>query len=326
MNEDACLLEVARTPLGEVALAVMCDGVGGYASGEVASSTVAHQFLMWFENELPLLVKGMSDRGAFDFDAVQVIWESMLQEANGVIRSYGASKGHRLGTTFTGLIACGGAYLVGHVGDCRALLLGKDYVRQITEDQTLANKQLAAGEPVDAAANHVILQAVGTQRLLKPAFYRGTYNEGDLFVLCCDGVWKRPGNDGIASMFADADRTSETSLTEACQAIIEHALRLGEVDNLTVACLSGVASAHTVASVSPVFTGDDSSTEVFAGDDTEAAMAGFMVHDRIAEGDDTSTLVFEEDDVVDGDDSATFVFEEPGGNDSPTIILEEGDA
>ena len=285
-NEDACCVEVARTPLGDVTLAVVCDGVGGYSRGEVASATVIHSFSNWFEHDFPLLIGGMAERGTLDFTVIKAIWEVMLLEANRTIRAFGTSEKVRLGTTFTGVLACAGQYLVGHVGDCRALLVHPTGLKQITEDQTLAAKMAGEGASSSVDLNvqsHVILQAVGTQRTLQPVFYSGAYEAADIFVLCCDGVWKKPGNEGIAHAFRRASR-SEASLEQSCRDIISACRDMGENDNMTVVAFFDDRPNESDEKVATTDENQDyanQATEVFDG----------------AIGNDSPTLVFEKDDA-----------------------------
>ena len=53
INQDSVLVKHAETELGEILLAVVCDGMGGLDKGELASATVIRSFATWFEQELP---------------------------------------------------------------------------------------------------------------------------------------------------------------------------------------------------------------------------------------------------------------------------------
>lgn len=270
-NEDACCVEVAETPLGEVLMAVVCDGVGGLARGELASSTVVERLSRWFEEELPGLMEGMLETGAFDFSVVRLVWGALLAHLNDLIRSYGASTGGRLGTTFSGLVCCDGTYLLGHVGDCRVLQVREGALRQVSEDQTLLQRMLSSGElsPEEAQGfdrKHVILQSVGTERTLKPAFSSGRYTAEDLFVICCDGVWRKAGNEGVYQAFQGVDHHDEAALERACQQLLLDDLAAGERDNLTIVCFSGDLRGADADAPTMVY-GDD-------GDDTPTSIEG----------------------------------------------------
>ena len=242
-NEDSCCIEVAETPLGEVLMAVVCDGVGGLSYGNLASTTVIRSFVDWFERELPSLVDSMLPAGTFGFAMVRSAWEERLQQLNTMIRAYGLRCGASLGTTFTGVIVCGGRYLLAHVGDCRAYLMTHEAFAQVSEDQTAVARRLAAGEitPEEAARmpRNVIWQSVGTGKSLDVAFYEGGLGADGLVAICCDGAYKRAGNEGVRRLFQSLDYCDETALAEACHTLVREDLRLGEKDNLTVLCFSG---------------------------------------------------------------------------------------
>ena len=63
----------------------------------------------------------------------------LLKELNVKIMTYGSANGGNMGTTFTGMLFIGDAYLIAHVGDSRAYYIGSD-LRQLTEDQTFTGQ------------------------------------------------------------------------------------------------------------------------------------------------------------------------------------------
>ena len=333
VNEDACCIEVAETPLGEVLMAVVCDGVGGLSRGNVASSTVIDRFTSWFERELPALMEGMVEGGRFDFGIVKAVWGVLLQDLNELIRTYGARTGARLGTTFTGIVACGGRYLVGHVGDCRAYLMDATSFRQLTEDQTLVAKQLADGEitaeEARRAPKNVILQAVGSQRALNPVFYEGLFTANDLFVICCDGAYHRAENEGVRKLFQSLDYRNEAVLAETCDTLLQFDMDYGEKDNLTVVCFSGALAGAGEAVVEPVRpvtvaasvdVEDDAPTMVGADEGFDEDDLATMVE---SDEDDLATMVDAGEDA-DEDELATTVESDEDEDDVVTMVADDG--
>lgn len=317
VNQDACCVQVADTAFGEVILAVVCDGVGGLASGELASATVVYRFAQWFRQELPTLLAGMDKSKPLDLSTIQLVWGVLLNNLNEIIQAYGRTHAERLGTTFSGIFICGGRYLIGHVGDCRVYQIGTRGVRQVTEDQTLLNKQLAAGEitPEEALASNkknVILQAVGTEGMLKPAFYAGTCTTSDLFVICCDGAYQKAEEVGVHTFFENVDIDDEDALTQACRNMLSYDIAHGERDNLTVVCVRAdeVSSSRTAAPRT-----------------TEAATALGAVApmpDDEDEDDDLITMVQDdEESVADEDDLPTEVEAAPAATTSEDDIPTE---
>lgn len=271
VNEDACCVEVAQTALGEVAMAVVCDGLGGLAAGELASSTVVDGFCDWFERELPALVEGMAWSGELDLGVLRTSWDVLLARLNALIRSYGLSRGEALGTTFTGVLAGQGTYLLGHVGDCRAYLLGRGAPLQLSEDQTPSRRAGVPGRGAEGGrrrgfGSNAILQAVGCATALAPAFSRGSVPSGDMLLVLSDGAWRRAGGDGVARVFGGVDRYDEGALEDACRRLVALCLGRGERDNLTVACLvPGPCGGCGDLPTQVVAGGDDAPTEVAGG-------------------------------------------------------------
>lgn len=234
----------AKTRIGEVAMAVVCDGVGGLEAGEIASASVVRRFERWFAEELPAKVSYAALDGDPRLSAIESDWRALLARLNSDIRTYGKEVGSLLGTTFSGVFAAPGRFMAGHVGDCRILKIGLGDVDQVSEDQTLLALKLRTGEitsareacPGDA---NTILQAVGAQEFVRPLYYRGDLGSDDLLVVCCDGAWRRLGNEAIARTMRQVDPRDEERLAGACRAVTERAIELGETDNITVACLLG---------------------------------------------------------------------------------------
>ena len=298
VNEDACCVKVAQTSLGEVLLAVVCDGVGGLSRGDTASSTVIARMNQWFEQELPALLTSPSGEAHFDAASLRASWAALLQQQNDLIRAHGTQAGSLLGTTFTALIACGGQWLAGHVGDCRAFQINAEHFVQLTEDQTLVARQLAEGKITAEEAvrrpKNVILQAVGTERQLKPVFYEGTFGPNDLFVICCDGAYHRAGNEGIQRIFQGCVATDEASLQQACDELLRYDMDHGEKDNLTVVCFSGALAAPGERAME-------------APDAAEAAHEMRAAAPEPADEDDLPTMVELAPEPADEDDLPTMV-------------------
>ena len=351
-NEDACCIEVGYDPFGEVLMAIVCDGVGGLSRGNVASSTVINRFVTWFEQELPALIEGMDAQAGFDFGLVRAVWGAHLQSLNDLIRAHGAKVGGSLGTTFTGIIACGGRYLAGHVGDCRAYHMNRVFFEQITQDQTLVAKKLAAGEiTAEEAARqpkNVILQSVGTERVLKPVFYEGAYAPDSLLVICCDGAYKRAGNEGVKRLFQSLDYHDEAALGAACETLIEQDIAQGEKDNLTVACfctasapegeafVAGEMASAAAAAVSAdeddmptmVESDEDDMPTMVESDEDEMPTTVESDEDEMptmveSDEDDMPTMVESDEDSADEDDMPTMV--ESDEDDMPTMVESDED-
>lgn len=238
-NQDAyCYLE-AEGPKGSIVFASVCDGVGGFKQGELASSIVIKRLVRWFEIELPRYIASISSEENVGLSGLSAAWLSMLQEENERILAYGDAHGMALGTTFSGIVVYDGSFFIGHVGDCRVYRYSAGLLQRLTDDQTWVAEQVAAGLlPEDDALQHpqsnVILQAVGTQRELAPSFFSGMAGPDDLFVLCCDGLYRDIPEDELAVCFARMQREGSDAMGRSCSELVQRSIDCGSNDDITI--------------------------------------------------------------------------------------------
>ena len=284
VNQDSWCALVAQTGVGDVALTVVCDGVGGLSSGELASSTVVRAFATWFETEFPsYAAASLSHAPRVDLAGVAEEWARLLAGLNARIAAWGREHDARLGTTFSGMLVCQGRYVIGQVGDCRIYRLRDGEATQLTVDQTLAARAVREGTMTKEEALHmpqgsVLLQSVGTQTELRPEFTYGDVSPGDLYLSCCDGFYRRLGDEGVREAFAAAGTRDEAALLTLVDRLIEQDIARGETDNLTAVCL-GVPEDAPVAVPGPA--PDDQPTVVVPAsaegpspDDATTALTG----------------------------------------------------
>jgi len=165
-NQDSVCVKIAETPYGQIALAMICDGMGGLEKGELASATVINEFSEWFINELPTNIE------SFRWDYVSEKWTHMIKRLNRTIGDYGKYYGISLGTTITALLIFKGEYLIAHVGDSRAYEV-KHNLHQLTEDHSVVGRDVRQGliTPEEAEIDprrNVLLQCVGASKNVNP--------------------------------------------------------------------------------------------------------------------------------------------------------------
>lgn len=252
---------MAQSDYGETALLSVCDGVGGLASGELASASVVSWLTNWFETSYPDLLATCSNDLGVLFDRVQEQWEAGLYALNDALRSYGRDNDTQLGTTCTTILLIGGSYLIVHVGDSRVYRFTSGRMSILTIDQTWVAQEVARGNiPPEKARTHpkrnVILQSVGTQSELQPVFSRGGYEVGDAFMVCCDGFRNELFDDELIDAFGRLQEASELAIHDIIAQIIQLVLNRGERDNITaVAC-----SVQPGSDYDPVYDGEASET------------------------------------------------------------------
>lgn len=217
-NEDALIL---RSDLGFLAVA---DGMGGAASGEVASS-------IFIDTAIELMCAGSPNGIGAD-----VIQRTFLVANQRIFKRSRENSLHQgMGCTAELLAFHDQNYILGHVGDSRTYLMREGRLRQITKDHSLVQEQLDRGliTPAEARTHsmkNVIVRAVGVSQTLAVDIIRGKAHEGDLFLLCSDGLTDMIEDDAIYRLL-----TLPFDLTMRAAKLVEAGNAAGGHDNITVA-------------------------------------------------------------------------------------------
>lgn len=231
-NQDSVLIKHASTEVGEVLLAVICDGMGGLEKGELASATVIRVFSKWFDEELPFELESV------DMQVIGAKWSLLLKELNVQIMEY--SKAHRIdgvGTTFSGILFVDGQYVIGHVGDTRVYHLGST-LTQLTTDQTFVAREISRGTltpeqaKVDKRRN-MLLQCIGASRVVEPQIICGKTERG-AYILCSDGFRHENMESEIYESLNPINLMNKDAMHSNARYLIEQAKNRGEKDNISV--------------------------------------------------------------------------------------------
>lgn len=232
-NQDSLSIKVINTKQGRMVFAVLCDGMGGLAKGEVASASVIHAFDNWARNELPLLCESPLE------DAViRSQWEKIATEQNKKIKAYGAGLGIKLGTTLTAMLLTQTRYFVINVGDTRAYELFNG-IRQITADQTFVAREVALGNMTEEEAKvdarrSVLLQCIGASDEVYPDMFFGDAQANAVYMLCCDGFRHEITPEEIYDNFHPNKMLDEQMMNQASVDLINLNKQRQERDNITV--------------------------------------------------------------------------------------------
>ena len=210
-------------------LFMVADGMGGEASGEVASQICTHTVPQrLYEN-----LKSLDQVSEPNF--VLLLRES-IEYANQIIHQKALSDPvHRgMGTTTTAAVLFGRNLFVAQVGDSRAYLMRRNELTQLTRDQTFLNylKDIGAELPADPekdSRKSILTQAVGSSENVNVKVTYTKVHQGDSLLLCSDGLYNMvPAAEILASM-----KGSEP-LPNKCQSLIDKANAKGGNDNITV--------------------------------------------------------------------------------------------
>ncbi|MDQ3031854.1 MAG: cyclic nucleotide-binding domain-containing protein [Myxococcota bacterium] len=187
LNEDHCLLDAG------LGLFVVCDGMGGHAAGEIASSTAASTVQSYVREREGLLLA--IDRGERTIDDAVVMMREAIELASSTIYQMGLSdRGKQgMGTTCSALLVRGAKGVMAHVGDSRLYLVREGRLYQLSEDHTFIQEALRCGMMTPEQAkqsehSNIVTRAVGPMERVIVDTLAFDVLHGDTLMLCSDGL------------------------------------------------------------------------------------------------------------------------------------------
>lgn len=239
-NQDSLCLKIAKLKNDdEVAMMIVCDGMGGLEKGELASATIIRAFAEWFDNEMPENMKN-----GFSVEDVKSQWEDIIKNQNELINEYGENHRLQLGTTLTALLIADGKFLISQVGDSRAYRI-TDIIEQVTEDQTVVQRDVKLGliTPEQAREDprqNVLLQCIGASKVVAPVFVDGVVAPGEQYMLCSDGFRHKVNDAEILGVLASDLMKNEAIMKKSLIDLIELNKSRQERDNITATLIKVV--------------------------------------------------------------------------------------
>src|SRR5258707_2131756 len=212
--------DMRQFTIGEQGLVlVVSDGMGGALAGDVASR-------MAIEAVRDVLMGENADGAGCEPGAELVdCLKSATMQANRNIhfKSLEDRRCSGMGATLTGAAIRDDKLDLVQVGDSRAYVMRGEQIRLATKDQSLVQQLVDVGQISEAEAEthmfrNVILQALGAQNELTPATARIQLRQGDVVLLCSDGLSGKLRNEDIRQIVADAP-----DLGAACDALVAEA-------------------------------------------------------------------------------------------------------
>ena len=230
-NEDSMLIDV------ECGVFVVADGMGGHAAGEVASDMAAntvHRTLVGAPD--PDETRLVRDHETSDpADVLRERLRYAMNQASIAIRreSEVNSETRGMGTTLVVLVIDGDQAHLAHVGDSRAYLFRGGRLIRLTRDHTVVQQEIDAGRLTPELARllphkHILTQSVGFHGPVEPDTTTRLIEEGDIFMLCSDGMTDPLDDKALEEIF---EGTPSDMLAET---LVEEALKAGTEDNVTV--------------------------------------------------------------------------------------------
>lgn len=179
MNQDSFAVHV----IGSWTLAVVADGMGGAAAGEIASQMATEVIVREVESQLTPGNDPTSALRDAIFKANQEIWKKSRSDVDYL----------GMGTTLVAALYDDETVVLGHVGDSRAYRFTNGQLEQITRDHSLVAElvrrgQITADEALSHPQRNVVTRSLGTSELSDPEIDTLTWTSGDMLLLCTDGL------------------------------------------------------------------------------------------------------------------------------------------
>jgi serine/threonine protein phosphatase PrpC len=228
-NEDYVDAHVPSDPLqltGKGAIYLVADGMGGHQAGEVASKGAVEAAIAQYYGDTS------HDTGTSLVRAFRAANQQIHERARADPSKAG------MGTTLVAAVILGRKVYVANVGDSRAYLINDDGIRQITEDHSWVEEQVRANllTPEEARRHpqrNLVTRALGTKPAVEVDLFEGTIAEGDILVLCTDGLTGLVGDPEIASA------VTEQAPEDAARSLVNLANERGGTDNISLIVVSG---------------------------------------------------------------------------------------
>lgn len=214
---------------------VVADGMGGHASGEIASKMAVDVINGFFngtggtnEPVIGTYIEEYSEKTNTIGSAIRLANMAIYEAAQNNTRWRG------MGTTLAAVLLDKRRLSIAHVGDSRVYLVRAGDIMQLTDDHTLVHEQvkrdmMTQDEAATSDMKHILTRALGIASDVMVDLDELTMADGDALVLCTDGLSSMVSDDDILSIVLADDNP-----TTACERLIDRANSNGGQDNVTV--------------------------------------------------------------------------------------------
>ena len=257
INQDSfiCIDYSAAAPHATLGyFALVCDGMGGYLDGEIASQLAVM-------NARDYIFEMLSDDRALSesFDAASAL-TTMSERAHEAICAERHERGDIvMATTFVGAFLSDSRATIGHIGDSRVYRIRNGNAERITNDHSPVGRLLREGkitekESHDHPDRKLVKASLGFSEA-DPEITEIELADGDVLVFCCDGIHDFLDGEDIAKAAAQYDTANDKA-----QAIVDAALAADSNDNCTVVVAMSGTTNSTVSETTPSETTPDTAS------------------------------------------------------------------
>lgn len=232
-NEDSSL-SLSQINIFNSALFMVCDGVGGYAGGSIASKMIVSKF----DEKLPELRENLHNTEDGIKEIIKEVNKDILEFARQNIEF------PRLSSTVVGLLILDETYHAFSVGDSRIYLRDKIGFRQINEDDSKVWERFKQGlirksEIIQQNDKNLITAAIGFKEDVETHYYSGKLRDYFQIILCSDGL-----TDFVTEGDIERCLSEDKSIREKSTSLINKALENNSDDDITVTVIEGEREKH----------------------------------------------------------------------------------
>ena len=224
VNQDSIFCRTYKKKKEYISLAVVCDGIGGLQFGEIASAYIVEEISRWWDEVLTWI-----DPDDTDPDIIFSHVRDAAEQWNSDFYEYKISQDIQTGTTMSLLLTVRDKYYIIQVGDSRVYLLRDGELKQLTIDATVS--RLGNNGEMKSYLNNFM----GKDEELFYTTMNGDIVSGDLFIVCCDGLYHHLELDDIN--VKKSNIANEKKVNSFCNNLTKKMMSRGEKDNISVVML-----------------------------------------------------------------------------------------
>ena len=237
-NEDNWYVN-EPSPISKSFYAIVADGMGGHNAGDVASNMATNTISKYIN-------KHYTDE--LSYDALKALLIKAVEESNRQILAESIKSREKtgMGTTLVMCFIINNKAIVTHVGDSRLYLIKKEKIHRMTKDHSLIAELIDEGKITETEAlNHpqknVITRAIGTDHIVDIDVYEFSLTDGDIILLCTDGLSNMISDDEIKDTILNSE-----NVIIAPKNLVDLANKKGGADNITAVILKYADILHKV--------------------------------------------------------------------------------
>ena len=225
-NQDSYQIELLAE---DMALGIVCDGMGGAKAGNVASQLAVETFLETAKAQPPEQWR----------NEPEALLHFAAEQANGAVhfRANVDADCRGMGTTMVAALVVGDRAYILNIGDSRCYLVRPEGITKVTRDHSVVEDLVARGQITPEQARqhpqkNLITRALGAESRLRADLFRQPMEHGDALLLC---------SDGLSNMVSDQELLYEVlhggPAEDCCRRLLDIALSRGAPDNVTAVLL-----------------------------------------------------------------------------------------